>query len=351
MGSPYGVADSLRWLVRFVHPSTAVRGAVVPRPRAWRDPEHDPGGDLRVVFLGDLMASVSEGPVEATASLRERIASADLVVFNCESLVAERPFIGVLVFVMSQEFLERSFDALGIAPTNTVASLANNHIQDRGAAGRAEMIERLEGLGLTLIGLREDGRPPAVAVERRGLRLDLAAWTEWMNRDREPSQCSVWRPDTLDDLRLAIAGGARALIGFPHWDYEFCHFPSAATVARARQLLERGFSLIVGHHPHVLQPAELWQSGLCQYSLGNLTPMPGRVAHWATRISAILEVWLAGPSGREPGRVTGYELTPFYEVRSGSSLAFRTIEELPRTLRDKVERRVDLLFPPQGIAD
>jgi hypothetical protein len=59
-------------------------------------------------------------------------------------------------------------------------------------------------------------------------------------------------------------------------------------------------------------------------------------------------VWFAGPSSHEPGRVTGYELTPFYEIRSGSSLAFRTIEELPPTLRSKVERRLELLFPPQG---
>ncbi|UCF09451.1 MAG: CapA family protein [Candidatus Bipolaricaulota bacterium] len=296
------------------------------------------------------MASVREGPVLASASLRERIRSADLVVFNCESLVSDRPFIGALVFVMSQAFLERCLEALGIDPAKTIVSVANNHIHDRGPAGCEELIGRLEGLGLTPIGARAGNRTPIVTIERHGLRLGFSAWTEWMNRDRHPALCSVWRPKTIDEAVAASTSTCDTLIGFPHWDYEFCHFPTAATVARAHRLIDEGFSLLVGHHPHVLQPIEKRGSGFCQYSLGNLTPMPARIAHWATMLGAMLEVRLAGSSSVHPGRVTAYDVVPIFEIRTGRSLALREVEELPARLRAKIDRRLALLFPPRQVA-
>ena len=349
MGSPYGIADSSKWLVRYVHPSTRRRAPVQALPRAWHAEEHDPSEAATVVFLGDLMASAREGPVDVSPSLRHRIAAADLVVLNCESLVGERPFIGLLVFIMSQAYLERVLEALSIDPANAVASVANNHIQDRAASGCDELAGRLDGLGFTLIGLRGAERNPIVTVERRGLRLGFAAWTEWMNRDRNPVGCAVWRPESIDQAILPSRSSAEhdAVIGCVHWDYEFCHFPTAATVGRAHMLLDRSFSLLVGHHPHVLQPIEGRGNGFCQYSLGNLTPMPARVIHWATAVGGLLEVQFA-THGPERGRITAYELTPFFQWRKGKQLTLRDVSDLPKPLRRRVSARVNLLFPPEA---
>jgi poly-gamma-glutamate capsule biosynthesis protein CapA/YwtB (metallophosphatase superfamily) len=54
-----------------------------------------------------------------------------------------------------------------------------------------------------------------------------------------------------------------------HWGTELCQLPSPAQRRRARRLVEAGADLILGHHPHVLQPMEMIDGVPVFYSLGN----------------------------------------------------------------------------------
>ena len=61
-----------------------------------------------------------------------------------------------------------------------------------------------------------------------------------------------------------------SLIGLPHWEYEFQHFPKMKTRDIAKKLIDQmGFNLLLGAHPHTLQPMEWFQQGICLYSIGN----------------------------------------------------------------------------------
>ncbi len=55
-----------------------------------------------------------------------------------------------------------------------------------------------------------------------------------------------------------------------HWGDEYVRIPAPWQIACAHDLVDAGADLVVGHHPHVLQPIEQYRDGLIAYSLGKL---------------------------------------------------------------------------------
>ncbi|MQA38014.1 CapA family protein [Rugamonas aquatica] len=76
------------------------------------------------------------------------------------------------------------------------------------------------------------------------------------------------------------------LIAFMHWGYELATLPQPADREWARQAIDAGVDLVIGHHPHVVQGVEAYGSGVIAYSLGNLllpqVEYRGRRLHYKT---------------------------------------------------------------------
>jgi poly-gamma-glutamate synthesis protein (capsule biosynthesis protein) len=62
---------------------------------------------------------------------------------------------------------------------------------------------------------------------------------------------------------------ADAVIVYPHWGPEYELFPSSNQVLLARQFIDAGADIVLGAHPHVVQPIEVYKGKLIVYSLGN----------------------------------------------------------------------------------
>jgi poly-gamma-glutamate capsule biosynthesis protein CapA/YwtB (metallophosphatase superfamily) len=104
--------------------------------------------------------------------------------------------------------------------------------------------------------------------------------------------------------REARASGAELVIASVHWGAEYWRVPHPAQVDSARRIVAAGVDLLIGHHPHVLQPIERRRTAdgrdtLIAYSLGNLLSnqghdfVPGaRERDGDTRDVAILRVTL-----------------------------------------------------------
>jgi len=80
-------------------------------------------------------------------------------------------------------------------------------------------------------------------------------------------------PSVLEDIKAADEL-ADVVIVFPHWGTEYTTTPTAQEVAFAKLMTEAGADLILGGHPHVIQPIEWIEADngnkcLCYYSLGN----------------------------------------------------------------------------------
>jgi len=86
-----------------------------------------------------------------------------------------------------------------------------------------------------------------------------------------------------------------------HSGYEGLQTPNEIQRANAYAAIDAGATLVIGHHPHVLQPVEVYNQGLIAYSLGNFVfdGFDGAGAQ-----SAILHVTLT-PTG-----ISDYRFTP-----------------------------------------
>jgi hypothetical protein len=63
--------------------------------------------------------------------------------------------------------------------------------------------------------------------------------------------------------------GADALVVYIHWGYAGTFFPSRFQVAIAHLLIDKGVDILLGSHPHVIQPVEVYRGKLIVYSMGN----------------------------------------------------------------------------------
>lgn len=174
-----------------------------------------------------------------------------------------------------------------------IVSFANNHVMDQGWPGFTETREHLKDEGLIFAG---SGDTAALAwqpvfTEANGIKVGWLGMTRWLNGNRNPEKDdqphvnffpypndSGGAPGADEAQVLAAVKAARAQCDFLvvsiHWGVEYAPAPRSEDVDMAHKMLEAGASVIVGHHPHVLQPIETYKTqdgrnAVIFYSLGN----------------------------------------------------------------------------------
>lgn len=93
------------------------------------------------------------------------------------------------------------------------------------------------------------------------------------NRQTGQLDFTSLNPQVLEDIRTAREN-ADVVVVCPHWGTEYVTTPSSYQQNFALQMTEAGADVIIGTHPHVVQPVEWIEAGngrrsLCFYSLGN----------------------------------------------------------------------------------
>jgi poly-gamma-glutamate synthesis protein (capsule biosynthesis protein) len=152
-----------------------------------------------------------------------------------------------------------------------VLNHANNHSMQHGAAPFRETVAMVRAAGIAVCGLRAaTGGAEPVVIERNGLRVACLGYSL---RPRQyftetPLYAEGERARVLDDVRGVRATSDVVVVSF-HWGDEFIDRPSPREIALARETMDAGADLIVGHHPHVLRGAERYGRGYIVYSLGN----------------------------------------------------------------------------------
>jgi poly-gamma-glutamate synthesis protein (capsule biosynthesis protein) len=282
--------------VRGVAPpaETAVRPAATGAPEVARWPGPKVVARARVVAGGDVLPHTNVKHAAAAFAragvphggwpgllepVREIVAGADVAFANLETPVAPDHDRGTrsMVFNAPQELLDGLVD-VGF----DVVSFANNHVYDQGRAGLVETLDRLDASPLEHVGA---GRTCAEARRARlvpagGLTVAWIGSTRLFNQRLNTSAEApcAWELDVdaaIAEARAARAAGADAVVLSVHWGREYHVEPDASEVEAAHRLVDGGFDVILGHHPHVLQPIELRDTpdgrvALIAYSLGNL---------------------------------------------------------------------------------
>jgi poly-gamma-glutamate synthesis protein (capsule biosynthesis protein) len=259
------------------------------------------------------------------APITDLLSATDITFANLETPVAPQSGQETRSFVFNAD--PAAITALRRSGVNVV-SVANNHILDQGRPGLEETVSQLDRLGMPYVGAGEAGReagPRVVTV--RGLRVAFLGYSRFFNQSgndcpasrRRCVKASLLDPDrAVEDVRAAAAQ-ADAVVVSLHWGDEYVARPRPEDVDLAHRLVEAGALLVLGHHPHVLQPMELYRrpdgtTALIAYSLGNFVSnqsrnyvhavTPGEVG--ATRDGILLRAEIAR---RDYGRgVTRVEL-------------------------------------------
>lgn len=275
----------------------AVLGALLGISSACRPrrvpPPPPPPLQLRLVAVGDILmhqdvkASAEHTPQgfpALWADLVPLFQGVDLAFGNLETPVAPttgRP--GVPFQFNAPAALPAALRASGF----TVLSTANNHAFDQGPRGVRETLDRLRSEQLVAVGSGEDrARAETLQiVERQGLKVAFLGFTDIFNIDLNRRATEPWvRPLDLEPALAAVREArsrADLVVVSVHWGNEYQHRPTKRQRDIAKQLVEAGCDLLLGHHPHVLQPAELIEAGgrkaLVAYSLGNFISNQDRV--------------------------------------------------------------------------
>ncbi len=212
----------------------------------------------------------------------------------------------------------KSFERL-VAAGFDIVSLANNHSGDYGKAAFSDMLGKLPGYGLTPLGggLNRAAAHTPVIRKVHGTTLGFLAYCEiqpqnFAATDTSPGHAWLEEASMRADIQAARPQ-ADFLIVFQHWGVEYETVETSHQQALARAAIDAGADLVVGAHPHVIQPHEIYQGKPIIYSLGNFVfdEMWG-VAPSATssRSPCRGRVWWIGSFGRRVsatlGSQTGY---------------------------------------------
>ncbi len=156
-----------------------------------------------------------------------------------------------------------------------VLNLANNHTMDYGRGGLVSTLNLLQALKIRVVGAclnPELARKP-VFVCRHGSTIGFIGYTVF------PPEGYIYSEDKPDVARVdeermrKEIGDARKhcdflVISF-HWGKEYEFFASENQKKLAHAAVDSSASLVIGHHPHVLQGIEQYKGKLIFYSLGN----------------------------------------------------------------------------------
>lgn len=176
---------------------------------------------------------------------------------------------------------------------------ANNHCHDTRVVGLNRTLDVLAETGIASLGTRHTPEDPDYAVvEINGIKIGMTAFT-YEGDDGDPNTvningdpCSSQAAEMINSFDYAaldkfyarlesqIAGmrqqGAEAIVVFLHWGWEYFRTPNEQQQTIAQTLCDMGVDVIVGGHPHVIQPVDLLTSSadpshttLCIYSTGN----------------------------------------------------------------------------------
>ncbi|GHV23496.1 capsular polysaccharide biosynthesis protein [Clostridia bacterium] len=204
------------------------------------------------------------------------ISQADLAIVNLEVTLGGKPYKGYPMFSAPDEYAIALKDAGFDVFLN-----ANNHILDRFSKGLHRTLDVLDSLQVQHTGVfrnaeeREETYP--LILEKNGIRIAFLNYTYGTNgmKPKYPdvvNYINTWQ--IQQDIQKAKCQKADVIIANMHWGIEYKSLQNKTQENLAKFLIEEGVDIVMGSHPHVVQPSILIDSTstgshLVVYSLGN----------------------------------------------------------------------------------
>lgn len=203
------------------------------------------------------------------------ISGADYAVANMEFVCGLPPYTGYPSFSAPKSLAEEAVNS-GI----DLFLCANNHIFDKGQRGFEATIKTYSELHIAYTGVyrnraEQDSLNPYI-TDIKGIKCAFINFTYGTNTAAR--EAVVNRMDSVSVVKAIRKGeekGADFIIALPHWGVEYSVLPSPQQKKWESFLYRNGVDVIIGSHPHVVQPMNYITSPdgeikhITAYSLGN----------------------------------------------------------------------------------
>jgi hypothetical protein len=224
--------------------------------------------EIRLLFTGDILLSriveleLEKRKTSPWNNLRNLFRQANLVVGNLEGAVGlTRNCLPSQANSPCFSISEASIPLLALAGF-TALSIENNHNHDLGPNGRDATIVALQACDL--VPLSYNASPRFFHFD--DLTVGMIAINLVPGRDGVRQ--SIPSVELRQKLRLARSLANLVVVNV-HWGSELLDWPNTKQREGAEWLVRHGADLIVGHHPHVVQPPEMIAGKPVFFSLGN----------------------------------------------------------------------------------
>ena len=203
--------------------------------------------------------------------VRDIVSNYDVAYYNQETPFAGGQADGYPTFSTPSEF----GDAMLKAGFNMV-SLATNHTMDKGENGVLNFYNYFkdkDGVVYNGIANSEESRNNFIIGEKNNITYTMLSYTTSTNGIPVPSGkdylVNVYDAEQVKKDIEAVRDKVDILIVAMHWGVEYASEPNSSQIEIANYLADLGVDIIIGCHPHVLQPITMIDDTVVMYSLGN----------------------------------------------------------------------------------
>ncbi len=210
--------------------------------------------------------------------VKEYISPADFAFVNQESNIG-----GAQLGVSSYPNFNSPYeivDTLKATGFNMFAR-ANNHTLDKGVSGVESASKHYDSLADIIHAGATDSqekRDIIQVLDRNGIKVSLLSYTYGFNGhilpEDKPYLGNLFDEEQAEEDIKKAKEVSDVIVVSMHWGSEYMSTPSELQQEQAMWLADQGVHIIMGHHPHVLQPIEMIETEgghetLVVYSLGN----------------------------------------------------------------------------------
>ncbi|MCX6797759.1 MAG: AmmeMemoRadiSam system protein B, partial [Candidatus Falkowbacteria bacterium] len=233
-----------------------------------------------IIFVGDVMLSRYIGEMMSKKNnydfpyieIKPFLSGADSVFANLESPISSSGRSTRSLYPFRADPLV----AAGLKNSGfTILSVANNHAFDYGREAFSDTLKNIKNVGLSYVGGGVDFNEAHSGVyqEINGVKIIYLAYTDLLPKTDAASETETGIAyldikQMIKDIKAAKEKVDLVIVSF-HWGREYETRHNAHQEEIAKTAVEAGASLIIGHHPHVVQELESYHNVYIAYSLGN----------------------------------------------------------------------------------
>jgi poly-gamma-glutamate synthesis protein (capsule biosynthesis protein) len=226
-------------------------------------------GDL--LFATDYKTGNGRGLESVSDEILNIFRSSDIVLANLECTLKGKTMVESEPRVIACDSQINSLLDVGI----NVVSLANNHAFDCHEEGFKKLKNKLIDFNIEFsgAGLDENEAFKEIIITENGIKIGFlfcADKSTGADKFLNETFCvSLFDEERICEKISEMKKKADHVIFYPHWGMERFRIPSPEQRKQAKVFIDAGASIILGHHPHVLQGAEFYKGAPVFYSLGN----------------------------------------------------------------------------------